>query len=293
MAVNVSNPSADRNEKISNAAKVLGHSKDRKAVFLAVYSGKKIKTTSDLLKISKLSSRVRVLQEINKLVSEDIVKRYPERINSETAYEKIDFYRHNKTQIIRLSCNKKELNRFPTRSNPQGNSLPVKIILPKKFVDIKQLYVEDLFPKTQKIANNLNTIRVYESLIKKGIQKIIGEKGKFQDWGGERNDLFSTRIKTKYGRKNIAFGFKGKGTKGLLTLKKMGKNGDQIPRLYKSPADIFIVQYCGEIDESILDLLKSLAEAKSAIENKRVYYGIIDGIDTAKLLKAYSKEFKS
>lgn len=292
MSTNVSDPSANRNNKIANAAKVIGRSKDRKKVFLTIYTGKKkVKTVSDLLVLSKLKNKVRVLQEAKELFSEDIIKKLPNKIKNETAYEKIDFYTRNKDTIIRLVNNKKKLEKFPTNVNPQFSMAPIKVQIPKNFVSTQQVYIDDLFPKVKKLKSEMEQNTIYESEIKDGLKKIIGESGNFTDWGGETNDLFSTCIKINGKRKCIAFGLKGKGTKGKLTPKKMGKNGDQLQRLFKSPADILVVQYYSQIDESILDLMKTLAITKSVTENKKIYFGIIDGQDTSRLVKAYPKEF--
>ena len=74
---------------------------------------------------------------------------------------------------------------------------------------------------------------------------------------------------------------------GLIP-KKMGKNGDQIQRLFRSPAQIFLIQYNGQIAESVLEQMKEFSIAKSAKENQKIFFGEIDGDDTAKLFQAYS-----
>jgi hypothetical protein len=107
----------------------------------------------------------------------------------------------------------------------------------------------------------------------------------------ETDDLFSSRIWIRGKRMAVAFGLKGKGTKGKLTPKKMGKHGDQIQRLFRSPADVFIVQYWNEVDSSIYELMKPLAHYKSFAEGRPIYYGVIDGADSQRLIKAYGKFF--
>lgn len=103
--------------------------------------------------------------------------------------------------------------------------------------------------------------------------------------------MFSTRVKIRGKRINAAFAFKGRGTKGKLTPKAMGKNGDQIQRLFNSPAELFLIQYWDSIDESVIEQMKNFAIAKSVSEGKRIYYGIIDGYDTQRLIEAYKKYF--
>lgn len=140
------------------------------------------------------------------------------------------------------------------------------------------------------IANE-STPPIEERKFKDGLKKILDEQGTFQDWGGETDDLFSTRLVLNKERRSVAFGLKGKGTSGILTPKKMGKRADQIQRLFRAQADVFIVQYNGQIDESIIEQMKNSAVAKSAAEGRRVYYGVIDGQDTARILEAYANCF--
>lgn len=132
---------------------------------------------------------------------------------------------------------------------------------------------------------------VSEKAFKQGIQKLIGETGVFQDWGGERNDLYTSKVKFKGQRRTVAFAFKGPGTGGILTPRKLGKNADQIQRLFLSPAEVFIVQYHGQIDQSVLEQMRAFATLNSVKEGKRIWYGVIDGDDTLKLLAAYPNQF--
>jgi hypothetical protein len=298
MVVQVSNPSGDRNDKIANAAKVLGRSKHRKAVFKAIYTGKKkIKKVSEISKTSELSN-VRVLQEAKRLASEDIIHQLSSKINCETAYEKIDFYTHNRDAILRFASNKDKLDKFPTKTNPGIRYIQIKVPVPKfastsrRSVSVKQITIDDIdsFAKVKRFRSS-DIKNWSETQFKKGIKSIIGERGKFTDWGGETNDLFTTRILIGKKRHPTAFAFKGKGTKGILTPKKMGKNADQIQRLFKSPADVFIIQYHGQINESVLDQMHSLATAKSAQENRTIYFGIINGTDSRRIITAYKKFF--
>jgi hypothetical protein len=290
----ISNPSGDRNDKIANAAKVLGRSKARIKVFLAVYTNKKkIKTVKDIMSIAGIKSNVRVLQEAKKLDAENIIKMT--KVNGQTGYEKIDFYTHNRKTIINLAKNKEKLKKFPTKTNPQSQTTQIKIAIPKKVVNIKEITIDDIesFSKVKKVKTSSPiSTPIAEKIIKGGFQKIIGEKGKFTDWGGETNDLFSSRIRLNGSRKSVAFGFKGKATKGILIPKKLGKNGDQIQRLFKTPAEIFLIQYQGQIDQSVIEQLRMFAIAKSATEGVKIHYGVIDGQDTSRLLKAYPTKFK-
>ena len=294
MSINVTDVTGNRSDKIANAAKVLGRSKDRLAVFLAIYTGKKkIKTVKDILSRTTLQNKVRVLQEGKKLASEDIVKQV--KIDGQTAYEKIDFYSQNKSIIISLAKHKDKLKRFPTKVNPQGQVRTIKASYPRNQVNIKQIFIDniDSFSEVKIVkTKSLKMQPLNENMIKEGLKKIIEEEGSFIDWGGETDDLYSTRLKLNGNRVSVAFGLKGKGTKGILTPKQMGKNADQIQRLFKSPAEVFLIQYHGQIAESIIDQMRNMAIAKSVTEDKKIYFGVIDGKDTSRLIAAYSDAFQ-
>ncbi len=126
---------------------------------------------------------------------------------------------------------------------------------------------------------------------KNGVAAILGEQGPFKDWGGESRDLSSTRVRLGGKRRIAAFAFKGPGQTGKLTPGKMGKNGDQIQRLVRCPAEIFIVQYWAQIDDSVIEQLKALVTLKSYLEDEQLWWGVIDGNDSARLIAAYPKKF--
>ncbi len=159
--------------------------------------------------------------------------------------------------------------------------------------DAKQITVDDIdsFSRVRNQPSNQDAIPIDERMFKEGLKRILGEEGNFQDWGGESDDLFSTRLMMKGERRNVAFGLKGKGTTGILTPKKMGKRGDQIQKLFRAPADVFIVQYWNQIDESIIEQMKNFAIAKSVLEQRRIYHGVIDGKDTQRIIANYPEFF--
>lgn len=291
MSIDVTDVRSNPKDQIAHAASVIGHSKDCRKVFSAIYQGKKkIKTVSEIVRMTSID-RMRVLQEGGKLANNDIVKKV--KIGKELAYEKYPFYTQNKNKVLSLAGNREALEKFPTKTNPIIRGEITTLSFPKKMVDAKQITIDDIdsFVRVKGVSPSQNPQPIDEKKFKEGIQRILGEQGAFQDWGGETDDLFSTRLLINGERKNVAFGFKGKGTTGVLTPKKMGKNGDQIQRLFRTPADVFLVQYWDRIDESIVEQLKNFATAKSAYEGRKIYYGIIDGQDTLRILQAYSEYF--
>jgi len=280
-------------EQIVHCVEVLGRSKDRKKVFEAIHKGKKrIKTADEIAEITKLK-KMRVLQEAKKLVNNRIVKQTKK--NGKTAYEKDGFYSQHKRRILRLVEDKRALAEVPTKWSPKTHIEIVSIPVPKRVFDVRQLTIDDIdsFHKVKEVrlAPKMKNIPILEEAFKEGLQHVLEELGEFKDWGGESDDLFSNRLILEGRRVAVAFGLKGRGTKGKLTPRKMGKQGDQIQRLFRTPAELFMVQYWGQISESVLEQMKALAIMKSVLEGKRIYYGIIDGQDTLRIILAYREHF--
>jgi len=128
-----------------------------------------------------------------------------------------------------------------------------------------------------------------EAEIKELLQRIIGDPFTKTDWGGEQNDIFSSRVVRNGKRLLAAFFLKGPSVKGRLTLAKCGKNGDQIQRLFQSPADMFVVQFNGEIDERVIEECRQKVSHLRLTQNKNAFFTVIDGGDTARLMAAYSR----
>lgn len=177
---------------------------------------------------------------------------------------------------------------------PKASPLAVKGIKPD--IRCKRIYVDDIdsFKEVRKIdpsqVKDLVPLDLKEQYIKESLAEIIGEAFIQKDWGGEWSDLFTTRIILGRKRVSAAFLLKGRGLrKSKLTIADCGKNGDQIVRLVKQPAALFIVQYVGEIDPMVLEFLEAMVEKESRKSNRILYYCLMDGIDTARVLLAYRK----
>jgi|GEM_PF-499267 len=298
MPVEVTDVRSNPQDQIAHAVRVIGRSEDRMMVFLAIYKGKKkAKTVSEVAKLASLPGkadpRIRVLQEAGVLCGNRIAKKT--KIGIELAYEKDSFYAQNKKTIMRLVNNREALTRFPTKTNPTLRLGSIHVSFPRHLVRARQITIDDIgsFSRVRGHPSNLALHPVKESMFKEGLKTVLGEKGTFQDWGGETDDLFSTRLVIRRERKSVAFGLKGRGTTGILTPRKMGKRGDQIQRLFRAPADVFIVQYGGQIDESIIEQMKYMAIAKSVSEQREIYFGVIDGQDTLRIIGSYPDFFRA
>jgi hypothetical protein len=291
MIVAVNDVRSNPNEQIAHAVSVLRRSIPLQTVFYAVCKGgKKPKTAAQLMAITGFA-HVKVLQLGGRLADQQLVHKV--KREGQTAYEKDRYLAAKRTTIARLIRDPKKLANLPTKYSPRSSTgSTAKIIVPRARIQVREITCDDFdqFSKMKKISN-APAHTISERNFKNGILKLIGESGRFQDWGGEPNDLYTTKLRHQGKRRPIAFAFKGPGTTGVLTPKKLGKNGDQIQRLFLSPAEIFIVQYHGEIGQAVAEQVKAFASLNSVREGKVIWYGLIDGDDSNRLMAAYPKYF--
>ena len=290
MVVAVNDIRSNPNEQIAHAVAVLKRSARLRDVFDAICKGgTKPKTVSQLMATTG-KDQVAILQLGGKLADAQLVQKT--KVGRETAYAKDRYLASKRAAIHRMIKDPKKLANLPTKYSPRGGGGIAKVIVRGAKIQIKEVTVDDFdqFAKIKKMKPT-PAPKISERAFKDGVLKLIGETGKFQDWGGEPNDLYTTKLRHQSQRRAIAFAFKGPGTSGVLTPAKLGKNGDQIQRLFLSPAEIFIVQYHGAIAQSVVEQVKAFASLNSIREGKRIYYGIVDGDDTNRLIMAYPKQF--
>jgi len=157
-----------------------------------------------------------------------------------------------------------------------------------------ELFVEDIdsFSKARNVqpqeVKALLPLNLSEDEIQTFFEEIIGENFHQEDWGGELNDLVTSQVKVGEKRVRAAFLLKGSGTRGKLTIAKCGKNGDQIIRLVEAPVDLYVIQHIGEIDQRVIYGLRSKVQLKVS-EGQRCQMCVLDGTETARILKAYGK----
>jgi hypothetical protein len=296
MTVKVADIRANTNENIQHAAATIGRSGARRAVFDAIYRGKrKVKKVPELMVSTELS-RKRVLAEGGTLAANGIVEKL--KVEGTTAYRKDDFYSQHKRKVLDLVDNPEKKSRYPTKQEPRmsGTVTTYKITIGRSLPP-EEITVDDIdaFSKLRGIrgaaaAQKLSDIP--ETRIKEFLKRVIGETHEFKDWGGERNDLFTNKLRFRGRRRSAAFAIKGKATSGPLTPKKMGTNGDQVGRLSTSEAEMFFVAYHGKVDQSIHEQLRVYGIAR-ALAGNRVYYCVIDGDDLGRLIAAYPPEFEA
>lgn len=161
-----------------------------------------------------------------------------------------------------------------------------------------RLFIDDIdsFSKVRAIDREMVTdlldengfLNVAEDVIQTLLEEILGVPNHKKDWGGEENDLYTGNLSFHGKRRPSAFALKGRGTKkNYLEISDCGKNGDQLVRLFQSPAEIFVVQFVGAISESVIKDVESKTE--NARHRNPAWCCFIDGQDTARLLRAYEK----
>jgi hypothetical protein len=274
------------NDQLVSAARILGRSKHRQDIFRFVYYGpKQVKTIEEIRNETGLS-QTHVLKEGGKmagLLLEKVAGGYKKRKEFSTRYK----------SILAMARDRKKLQRVPTKTSPRvsikGPKLSVSF--PSSARNARLITIDDIdsFSKIGTQARrDVKALR--EKVVKQVFVKIIGEKGSFKDWGGEKSDLYTTKLRMRSRRVPAAIAFKGRATTGKLVPGKMGTNGDQINRLFDEPAEIFLVVYGGQIDSSILAQMRAFAMGR-AIGGHKAYYGVIDGTDLGRIAAAYPAYF--
>jgi hypothetical protein len=293
----VSDSASNRDEQIKNAGEILKNASARQIVFEAVYRGKKQDKTAGEIAIATGYSQKRVTMIAGPLAHQGLFQQSRKRVggSKQTVYSKIDFIKSNRSKILQLARSKQKRDKFHTKANPKVNiATSVNIRVPKapkpRFVKIDEVEQFSKVRKVNGVPQKLSPERLPELIVKKGILKLLKETKIPKDWGGESNDIFSAKLKIKGKARRAAFALKGPAKQGTLVPAMMGKNGDQIQRLFASPAEVFFVQYEGDIAESIVTQMEQLAIAKSVFV-KDVLFGTIDRDDTYRLRVAYKNNF--
>src|SRR6266498_1011458 len=117
MTRHVADVRANPNENIVHAARVIGRSKARRAVFEEIYRGKKKKKTVDELMQATGLGRVHALNEGKKLAGNGIVTQV--KVSGRTAYEKDEFFVHHKKRVLALVDDPSKRAKYPTKQEPR------------------------------------------------------------------------------------------------------------------------------------------------------------------------------
>ena len=123
---------------------------------------------------------------------------------------------------------------------------------------------------------------VPEQTVKEVFCRILSEFEPAKDWGGEEADIFSSNLSVDGKRRSAAFLLKGPAKFHEMKPTDLGKNGDQIVRLYNTPADVFVLQHCHKVGPAVRKTMEAFA---LSIYSANRQYLIIDGYDTARILR--------
>jgi len=159
-----------------------------------------------------------------------------------------------------------------------------------------RLYVEDIesFHKVRDVNPAMVAAKARqgylsetENHVQACLEQILGVTFHQGDWGGELNDLYTANIRVAGRPVSAAFLLKGRGlNRRDMRIADCGKNGDQLVRLFDSPAELFVVQFVGRVDEMVVKDVEGKTEHRRQA-GKSAWFMIIDGQDTARLLLAY------
>ena len=154
--------------------------------------------------------------------------------------------------------------------------------------EIYNIHMEDFeeFSKVKEtqMPENFDEMKdIKEKVFKAALGKILSESTP-KDWGGETSDFVTSHLHISGERVRAAFLLKGPASFTPMRVRHLGKNGDQINRLAREPADVLVVQHCHDITSEIVEILKAFAIQPP---NPRRYC-VIDGRESLRLLKAYN-----
>jgi hypothetical protein len=285
-------------QRWSNALKGGG---SKLAVWNVIYSGKRKQWTAKEIS-AELNGKItpkRVTEAGKRLLGDVLIRqatgRYP------IVYEKIDDVHHYKARILRLALNKTKRNALPTKRT-QGR-VTVNINNKRHHQGrATEVTIDDVdqFKKVLKRNGIVKSLPpLPESTFKRGLKRLFADSGKHQDWGGEKTDFYTNKLRMKNKRYSAAFTLKGPGV-GVRTVTpgKWGKQGNQIQRLLEAPARVFFLQFEGQIDQYSIDQLQKLTDLRAQLtdlrarhEGQHLYWGYIERDDSLRLRHAYPAAF--
>ena len=180
------------------------------------------------------------------------------------------------------------LNRIRLQSLPEYTDLPLDARLYVEDIDSFRK-VRDVNPATVMDVLQNGYLDRSEDSVQTALERILSVPFHKKDWGGEQNDLYTANLLINGARHETAFLLKGNGIRNVtMEIKHCGANGDQILRLCNSPAKVFVVQFVGRISEAIVSDIDGKVRHTRA-HGKDAWYCIMDGQDTARVLKAYGE----
>lgn len=284
-SIKVSDSLSHNPDQTINASAIIGSSKYKRAVFERVCFEKRKQVSLDQIVKETNLPRQQLMNAAKTLADEGIIVQDKGHI---TIYKKNCSLCKKRNKILSMAGSETKSTEFRDKFLGRGQKNPVVKVYGEKSVNIKQISIEDIDQfKKIKDTPNQEYMDLKEEDVKQKLRSILQEPAEYKDWGGEFFDL-GTYVKIQGKRLRTVFALKGRGKKiTKLRLKDMGKNGDQVDRLFLATAQVFLVQFVGQIGEDVLHSLETNAKSKSFATGQTIYYGIIDGNDTARIFKTY------
>lgn len=284
MVIKVSDSLSHSPNQIDTAAELIGRSKYKRAVFERVCFEKRKKVSLDQIVSETELPRQQLMNAAKFLADSGIIEQIK---GHSTVYRKNSSLCKQTKKILSMAGNEEKKAKFRKKFFQKEGKVILKFS-DKKRTDIISTSIEDIDQfKKIKDTPNQEYMDLKENDVKDKLIGILREKGEYKDWGGELYD-FSTYVKINGKRLRAVFALKGRGKKiKKLRLKDMGKNGDQIDRMFMAAAQVFFVQFVGQVGEDIFNSLENNAKAKSFTMGQKIYYGVIDGNDTARIFKTF------
>lgn len=135
-------------------------------------------------------------------------------------------------------------------------------------------------------SRQLEALRsIPEDKIKHAFGELLNDDAVPKDWAGETSDFFTTHLRIGGVRVSTAFAFKGPAKFHPMSISDLGKNGDQLVRLFGEPAELLVLQHCHYVKTAVRNMMRAFA---NQIGSRRRYC-IIDGCETLRVLRAYGK----
>lgn len=148
----------------------------------------------------------------------------------------------------------------------------------EQFADMNS--VPSLSPKQRALLKNIP-----ERTVKELICRLLDETSIPKDWGGEESDIFSSNLLINGHYQTGAFLLKGPAKFHEMKPTDLGKNGDQLYRLFNIPADIYIIQHCCDIGPAVRGQAEAFALRRSLTKTCKLVF--MDGNATGRLLQAH------
>lgn len=192
------------------------------------------------------------------------------------------------SRLVRCRHFVRGLNRIRLQSLPEYTDLPLDARLYVEDIDSFRK-VRDINPATVMDVLTNGYLNRSEDSVQTALERILSVPFHKKDWGGELNDLYTANLLVNGVRHETAFLLKGNGLRSpTLEIKHCGANGDQILRLCNSPAKVFVIQFVGRVSEAVVsDIDGKVRHARS--QGRDAWYCIMDGQDTARVLRAYGE----